>query len=1376
MPDYSKSKSIKSIKDGWNYSIQMNRWFMKPIGVWPLTLCETTVEKIGCMILTGISCLLICFLLIPCTLCTILVDTDLDTKIRMIGPVSFLLMAAVKQYILIIRSENIDECIRHIRVDWSRVALNHEKDREIMVNNAKFGRWLSSVSAIFMYSAGIFFTTVMPICARRTEIIDNETVRSLSFPIYRGLFDPRTTPSFEIAQFTQGLAGYVIYTITISVCSLTAVFVMHACGQFRILMLKMEDLADGKERKSANSTHEGRLGDIVEHHIRILSFITRTEKLLNEICLVDVVGCTLNICFLGFNMMTCMQIGMKSYMINWYRIPNKGALGLTLIMAMSNATIKLTAGKFMDLSLASFCSSDWRIVRHYDHRRMMLRNVLVGRRLTTLCVIFLYTGGMSYHTIMPLSSRTKTNGSFTSRPLVYPGYDLYFDPQASPAYEIIFGMHCLSAMIQYSATTAACSLAASFATHACGQVQILMTLLDDLVDGKRTKGTNVEKRLRLITKHHVRVLRFTTDVEKILREICLLELVAATLIICLLEYYCMTFGKIGSAAYEINWYDLPGHKAVDLVMIITMSYYPPKLTAGKFCDLSLNTFSTLCRWILQSIGIWHIIYGRSSQSEKLLSLMLIFMSFFGLCFVLVPASSYFLFYDEDIEIKIKFFGPVTFCLTSVIKYCFLGTRISTIGKCIEHVESDWRIVQYQNHRSMMLKNVLVGRRITMLCVIFLYGGGLFYHTILPLSSRTTNGNVTSKPLIYPGYDYFDLQTSPAYEIIFGMHCLSAMIQYSATTAVCSLAANFATHARGQVQILVTLLDDLVNGKGTEGTNVEKRLSFITKHHVRVLRFTTDVEKILREVCLVELVTATLMICMLEYLFLMEWENSDAVGVMSYILLFIALTFNVLIFCYIGELLVEEFGKIGSAAYEVNWYDLPGHKAVDLIMIMMKSYYPPKLTAGKFCDLSLNTFSTVSVINNYCYCLSNSILVILHFHYFLALASRETERCVTSAFQSSLRFAGDSMRDRFQLTGRTLKMYNVHHKHDIRYTMQLCRWVLKPIGMWHPIYGHSSQNEKFISIILIIICFSALCFVLIPAGFYTLFREKDINIKVKLFGPVGFCLTNTIKYCYFGARAAAFGRCIRHVEDDWRIVQHQTREIMLKKVLIGRRLTTLCAIFLYTGGLSYHIIMPLSSKQEINENLTIRIHTYPGYDIFFDPGASPAYEIVFCIHCLFAMITYHITTASCSLAAIFVTHACGQIDILMLLLDDLVEGKWSKDTTVKKRLSAIAKHHVRILRFSANVEEVLREICLLELLTSTLTICLLEYYCLTYSKIGAAAYEIDWYNLSGNKALELVLIIAMSHYPPKLTAGKFIELSMNTFGALKSFYFMPKEHL
>lgn len=37
----------------------------------------------------------------------------------------------------------------------------------------------------------------------------------------------------------------------------------------------------------------------------------------------------------------------------------------------------------------------------------------------------------------------------------------------------------------------------------------------------------------------------------------------------------------------------------------------------------------------------------------------------------------------------------------------------------------------------------------------------------------------------------------------------------------------------------------------------------------------------------------------------EWENSDAVAIFTYFILLISLTFNILIFCYIGELIVEE---------------------------------------------------------------------------------------------------------------------------------------------------------------------------------------------------------------------------------------------------------------------------------------------------------------------------------------------------------------------------------------------------------------------------------------------------------------------------------------
>lgn len=300
------------------------------------------------------------------------------------------------------------------------------------------------------------------------------------------------------------------------------------------------------------------------------------------------------------------------------------------------------------------------------------------------------------------------------------------------------------------------------------------------------------------------------------------------------------------------------------------------------------------------------------------------------------------------------------------------------------------------------------------------------------------------------------------------------------------------------------------------------------------------------------------------------------------------------------------------------------------------------------------------------------------HYFPALASpRGHWDATVCVFQSALQPADDSMHDRSQLPGR---IYNVQYERDVHYAMQLCRWILKPIGIWRLISDRSSQSEKLLSLMLILTCFSGLCFVLVPAGSYTLFREKDINVKVKLFGPIGFCLTSAIKYCFLGARVSAIGRCVKHVESDWRVVRHQDhRNMMLRNALVGRRLTTLCVLFLYSGGMSYHAIMPLFAKTKTNDSLTIRPLVYPGYDAYFDSQASPTYEIIFTLHCVSAMIQYSATTAACSLAAIFTTHACGQVQILMTLLNDLVDGKRTKGT-VEKRLNLLARHHVRVLRW------------------------------------------------------------------------------------------------
>lgn len=237
-----------------------------------MSLCLTGTEKVSFMVLRLVSSFLIGFLLIPCTLCTVLDTTgDLDTKIKMIGPLSFCVMAAVKYCILLSRGSEIAKCIKDVRMDWKRAnAGRGNVEREIMIENARIGKSLATMCAGFMYGGGFFYTTVMPLCTDRMEVIGNETVRSPAFPIYRGLFDPRTSPSFEIVELMQCLAGFVIYSVTIGACSLAAVFVTHACGQFKILVKKLNNLVDGATAKGDLESSRERLSDIVEHHLRIL--------------------------------------------------------------------------------------------------------------------------------------------------------------------------------------------------------------------------------------------------------------------------------------------------------------------------------------------------------------------------------------------------------------------------------------------------------------------------------------------------------------------------------------------------------------------------------------------------------------------------------------------------------------------------------------------------------------------------------------------------------------------------------------------------------------------------------------------------------------------------------------------------------------------------------------------------------------------------------------------------------------------------------------------------------------------------------------------------------------------------------------------------
>ncbi|XP_011308546.1 uncharacterized protein [Fopius arisanus] len=351
------------------------------------------------------------------------------------------------------------------------------------------------------------------------------------------------------------------------------------------------------------------------------------------------------------------------------------------------------------------------------------------------------------------------------------------------------------------------------------------------------------------------------------------------------------------------------------------------------------------RWVLKTLGIWPMLSDRSTSLDRIVSFFLIILNLFAIAFILIPCVLHVLFREKNPRKQLLLLGPIGFRVSNILKYFSIMLRVDTIKQCFNHVKNDWLEMGSEVEESLVLKNITMGRNLTRFCAVFMFSAGVFYHTVMPLlrKKKVNAFNVTIRPHAYPGYDFFvDPQASPAYEIIFGAHCLFAVANYLITIAACNFAATFVSHICGQVQVMNLRLQGL-NQCNEEKFTVAERIASIIKCHVKLLRLSKMIEKILREICMVEVVASTLIICLLEYYCMTEWKNSDPALLIAYLLLLTSLTFNIFIFCYIGEILKHQ---------------IPCENILKLSLIIAISRTPQKITAGGMMDLTIRSFGGV----------------------------------------------------------------------------------------------------------------------------------------------------------------------------------------------------------------------------------------------------------------------------------------------------------------------------------------------------------------------------------------------------------------------------------
>ncbi|KAK2583183.1 hypothetical protein KPH14_009203 [Odynerus spinipes] len=363
--------------------------------------------------------------------------------------------------------------------------------------------------------------------------------------------------------------------------------------------------------------------------------------------------------------------------------------------------------------------------------------------------------------------------------------------------------------------------------------------------------------------------------------------------------------------------------------------------------------------ILTAIGAWPI-YKDTPLIGKIRSYSMKCVCYFFFAFILIPGLLRIFVIEKSTRAKLKIFGPLCTCSTNAIKYSILLVHNDKIKMCLKHIKEDWERVILQEDHEFMLSQARTGRILATMSVCFIYGAGLFYRTFLPLSKGSVViNNVTIRPLACPSYFvFFDEQKSPAYELVFLGQFLGGFTVYTVGSGVCGLAAFFIMHVCGQLQILIRKMNDVIEGKYSNEKSPDKRIAEIVRHQIRARSFVKQVEEILQYPCLAEIMGCTSLVCLVLYYLIMEWEDSDMTGLITFILLLVSFAFNMFIFCYIGELLSEQGTKVGLTSCTLNWNSLPPKNAKCLIPVILMSNYPLKIVAGKLMDMSLSNFNNI----------------------------------------------------------------------------------------------------------------------------------------------------------------------------------------------------------------------------------------------------------------------------------------------------------------------------------------------------------------------------------------------------------------------------------
>ncbi|KAL6254515.1 hypothetical protein P5V15_014568 [Pogonomyrmex californicus] len=355
--------------------------------------------------------------------------------------------------------------------------------------------------------------------------------------------------------------------------------------------------------------------------------------------------------------------------------------------------------------------------------------------------------------------------------------------------------------------------------------------------------------------------------------------------------------------------------------------------------------------------------------------------------------------------------------------------------------------------------------------------------------------------------------------------------------------------------------------------------------------------------------------------------------------------------------------------------------------------------------------------------------------------------------------------------------------------------LSLIGIW-PDASHGTLRWVF---------YMATLFVMQYFQYSYVYAHLDFNNLTKLMDGLGLVLDYTLtmlKLLSFWINRRIFADILAAMEDDWKdCVTDFRKYVMTDKANLAQRCSN---VLISVNAVSTFLYFIDSYVRGRVLSIDGQFQEFP-VQVQFPPEVykTPIYELVgvgVFFHVLETAIVIALLNA---LILTLALHVSGQIEIMC---QELKEIPFMSKSSLLFTKSLVARHQ-KIISLSKNIENFFSFVALLQFIWNTFVICALGFmavisldmnmesksgiliqfimpylavtmeafvfcfvgeYLSTKSKsIGDAVYEMVWYNLSTSECRILLFVIFRSQKQLTITAGKVMDLTLESFTTSKS---------